>query len=99
MQLGKEDRARLLLSRYSQRWVKSVSRGSITVMLGGEPCGTPPLPPRHCPKWLCPCQYIEDHLHYKPQGCFALCDVWQQGSTSVIIPQGHSGPMAGLNLA
>ncbi|KAK3878943.1 hypothetical protein Pcinc_016482 [Petrolisthes cinctipes] len=73
MQLGKEDRARLLLSRYSQRWVKSVSRGSITVMLGGEPCGTPPLPPRHCPKWLCPCQYIEDHLHYKPQGECLWC--------------------------
>lgn len=67
-----QDRARMLLSRYSQRWVKSVSRGAITVMLGGDPCGGPPLPPRHCPKWMCPCQYIEDHLHYKPQGWWSV---------------------------
>nr|XP_045605734.1 transmembrane protein 268-like isoform X3 [Procambarus clarkii]XP_045605735.1 transmembrane protein 268-like isoform X3 [Procambarus clarkii] len=63
-----QDRARLLLARYSQRWVKAVVRGALSIVPGTNEVGiSPALPPRHCSTRQCLCQYIEDHLHYKPQ--------------------------------
>ncbi|MPC37818.1 hypothetical protein E2C01_031313 [Portunus trituberculatus] len=85
---GAADRARLLLARYSQRWVKAVSRGALAIAGAEGGAATPTshhVAPRHALTRQCPCQYIEDHLHYKPQGCFALCDVWQQGGSTVTI--------------
>ncbi|XP_047472842.1 transmembrane protein 268-like isoform X1 [Penaeus chinensis] len=91
-----QDRARILLARYSQRWVKGVARGSLSISTDASDSTSPPsLPPRHSSSKQCLCQYIEDHLHYKPQGCFALCDMWQQGSSSAL----QTGPQTGTNLA
>ncbi|XP_064078146.1 transmembrane protein 268-like isoform X1 [Macrobrachium nipponense] len=80
-----QDRARMLLARYSQRWVKAVARGSLSINQDASESTSPPgLPARHSSSKQCPCQYIEDHLHYKPQGCFALCDIWLQGSSNTV---------------
>lgn len=71
-----QDRARLLLARYSQRWVKAVSRGALAIT-GAEGTSTPNsshVAPRHALSRQCPCQYIEDHLHYKPQGECLICE-------------------------
>lgn len=70
-----QDRARILLARYSQRWVKGVARGSLSISSDASDSTSPPsLPPRHSSSKQCLCQYIEDHLHYKPQGlCKILC--------------------------
>ncbi|XP_064078149.1 transmembrane protein 268-like isoform X2 [Macrobrachium nipponense] len=69
-----QDRARMLLARYSQRWVKAVARGSLSINQDASESTSPPgLPARHSSSKQCPCQYIEDHLHYKPQGKCLIC--------------------------
>ncbi|KAK7081930.1 hypothetical protein SK128_006984, partial [Halocaridina rubra] len=58
----------MLLARYSQRWVKGAARGSLALgQNAGESATTAGLPARHSSSKQCLCQYVEDHLHYKPQ--------------------------------
>jgi hypothetical protein len=66
----KEQTAEKLLLRYSQRWVKEYARKRIDLSMALHTDGTtnvpPTLPPRHCATARCPCQYIEEHLRFKP---------------------------------
>ncbi|KAI1288354.1 hypothetical protein HDE_09437 [Halotydeus destructor] len=69
-----------LLLRYSQRWAKEFIRKRIELSMPLHPDGTgtlPPsaLPPRHCATARCPCQYIEEHLRYKPLTKCSLRDL------------------------
>ncbi|KAG0712340.1 Transmembrane protein 268 [Chionoecetes opilio] len=63
-----QERAKLLLTRYSQRWAKDFLRKRLdwafdaTARLEGL---APPVSPRHLPTARCPCQYIEEHLFVK----------------------------------
>lgn len=50
-----------------------MARGSLSIVVNAAD-SSPTMPPRHCPTRQCLCQYIEDHLHYKPQGlCKMVC--------------------------
>ncbi|XP_014253347.1 transmembrane protein 268 isoform X4 [Cimex lectularius] len=61
----KQERANLLLLRYSSRWVKLLVKRKLDL---GEGATDPALgPPRHCTLFACPCQFIETHLKYKPR--------------------------------
>uniref|UniRef100_T1JA03 Transmembrane protein 268 n=1 Tax=Strigamia maritima TaxID=126957 RepID=T1JA03_STRMM len=75
----KQERAEKLLLRYSQRWVKEYVRHHLDLHVDvhdrGE--GGPPTPPRHCIHARCPCQYIEEHLKYKPRGKFCGCSIFK----------------------
>ncbi|XP_054707873.1 transmembrane protein 268-like [Uloborus diversus] len=66
----KEKYAEKLFLRYSQRWVKEFVRKRLDLRLPLHPDGTvetgPPSPPRHCGSARCPCQFIEEHLRFKP---------------------------------
>ncbi|RWS25621.1 uncharacterized protein B4U80_04728 [Leptotrombidium deliense] len=66
----KEKYGEKLLLRYSQRWAKDFvrSRIDLNVPLHGDASTEPtiPIPPRHCPKSRCPCQFVEEHLRFKP---------------------------------
>ncbi|KAF8782000.1 hypothetical protein HNY73_012337 [Argiope bruennichi] len=66
----KEKYAEKLFVRYSQRWVKEFVRKRLDLRLPLHPDGTletgPPAPPRHCATARCPCQFIEEHLRFKP---------------------------------
>lgn len=68
--IQKEKYAEKLLLRYSQRWVKEFVRKRLDLSLPVHPDGFeepgPPVPPRHCAMARCPCQYIEEHLKFKP---------------------------------
>ncbi|XP_059478623.1 transmembrane protein 268 isoform X2 [Neocloeon triangulifer] len=66
----KQGRAEMLLLRYSQRWVKLLTRQMLP--LAGE--GVDSVAPRHCLQARCPCQFIEEHLKYKPAG--HCCDLF-----------------------
>ncbi|RWS07066.1 uncharacterized protein B4U79_04036 [Dinothrombium tinctorium] len=72
----KEKYGEKLLLRYSQRWVKGFvrSRIDLNVPIHGDASveSTAPLPPRHCQKSRCLCQYIEEHLRFKP---LAKCSI------------------------
>ena len=67
-----EGRGERLLLRYSQRWVKDFVRRrlDLKVRLHLESAASSgnwtELPPRHCIGSRCPCQYIEEHLRFKP---------------------------------
>ncbi|OQR73141.1 hypothetical protein BIW11_09929 [Tropilaelaps mercedesae] len=67
----KEKTAEKLLLRYSQRWVKSFVRKRLDLNVplhpenySAEPGS--PEPPRHCSMARCPCQFVEEHLCFKP---------------------------------
>ncbi|XP_064458176.1 transmembrane protein 268-like isoform X2 [Ornithodoros turicata] len=67
----KEKYAEKLLLRYSQRWVKEFVRKRLELNMPVHPDGLedgpiPPIPPRHCQLARCPCQFIEEHLRFKP---------------------------------
>ncbi len=64
----------LLLLRYSQRWVKHYLRKylSLSPDSGDQRPDVIRVPPRHLASSMCPCQFIEDHLHYKPSGKCSL---------------------------
>ncbi|CAB3368584.1 Hypothetical predicted protein [Cloeon dipterum] len=63
----KQGRAEMLLLRYAQRWAKLLLRQMLPLVADGEHA----MPPRHCLKARCPCQFVEEHLKYKPEGhCF-----------------------------
>ncbi|KAK3878941.1 hypothetical protein Pcinc_016481 [Petrolisthes cinctipes] len=63
-----QERAQLLLGRYSQRWAKDFLRKRLdwafdaAARLEGL---SPPPAPRHLPSARCPCQYVEEHLRHK----------------------------------
>lgn len=63
-----QERANLLLTRYSQRWAKDFLRKRLdwafdaTARMEGL---APPVSPRHLTTARCPCQYIEEHLFVK----------------------------------
>lgn len=58
-----QERALLLYLRYASRWGNQTMRGFIKVNSSVQPA-------RHCPQFMCPCQFIEQHLKCKPQGKF-----------------------------
>uniref|UniRef100_A0A1B6KN43 Transmembrane protein 268 n=1 Tax=Graphocephala atropunctata TaxID=36148 RepID=A0A1B6KN43_9HEMI len=69
----KQERALLLLLRYSSRWVKLLVRQRLDLSVDRAQ-GSPP--PRHCVSARCPCQFVEEHLKYKPRGklsCQQIC--------------------------
>jgi hypothetical protein len=59
-----------LLLRYSQRYVKQLARNELGLNTrlhsDGSTESNVQLPPRHCATARCPCQYIEEHLKFKP---------------------------------
>ncbi|XP_012260090.1 transmembrane protein 268 isoform X2 [Athalia rosae] len=68
----KQERAELLLLRYVSRWARHFSRHRLDLVIDSQErnrtvIGTS-VPPRHCVSARCPCQFIEDHLKYKPKG-------------------------------
>lgn len=70
-----QERGERLLLRYSQRWVKEYvcKRLDLSVDCYDRQEGEPPIQPRHCLSARCPCQFIEQHLRYKPRGKFCGC--------------------------
>lgn len=74
----KQSRAEKLLLRYSQRWVKEYTRHrlDLTVDVHERAHGEAPAAPRHCVHARCPCQFIEEHLKYKPRGKFCGCQLF-----------------------
>ncbi|XP_066263074.1 uncharacterized protein [Euwallacea similis] len=60
----KQERSTLLYIRYVSRWGRDRVRGLLQ--------SPPAVGGRHCPSQTCPCQFIEEHLHCKPQGSCCL---------------------------
>lgn len=65
-----QERALLLFLRYASRWGNQTMRGFIKVGVTE--------PARHCAPYICPCQFIEEHLKCKPQGKlkYLKCSYW-----------------------
>lgn len=80
----KEKRAEKLILRYSQRWVKEFVRKRLDLNVplhyelpgaDGNPAtfnSSVPIPARHCTTARCLCQYIEEHLKFKPLTRFSF---------------------------
>ncbi|XP_058809246.1 transmembrane protein 268 isoform X2 [Phymastichus coffea] len=72
----KQERAEMLLLRYASRWAHHFVRRRLELAVDSQLRGralatlNPNQPPRHCVSSHCPCQFIEDHLKYKPKGKF-----------------------------
>ncbi|XP_008547143.1 transmembrane protein 268 isoform X1 [Microplitis demolitor] len=68
----KQERAELLLLRYASRWTRQLVRHRLDLVVDSQERNRayvgPAIPPRHCVSARCPCQFIEDHLKYKPRG-------------------------------
>ena len=67
-----QERAQRLLMRYSQRWAKDYLRKRLdwTVDMDQrleEVDGPVATTPRHLTTARCPCQYVEEHIGWKPQ--------------------------------
>lgn len=70
----KQERAEMVFLRYSQRWAKEYVRRHLELSVdGAERGGFSMAPPRHCISARCPCQFIEEHLKYKPREACSLC--------------------------
>ncbi|KAJ9580806.1 hypothetical protein L9F63_024022, partial [Diploptera punctata] len=68
-----QERAEMVLLRYSQRWAKEYMRRHLELTVdGADRGGSSTSPPRHCIASRCPCQFIEEHLKYKPRGKCSL---------------------------
>lgn len=69
-----QERALLLFLRYASRWGNQTMRGFIKVGVTE--------PARHCAPYICPCQFIEEHLKCKPQGKlkYLKCGYWCSAS-------------------
>ncbi|XP_047118587.1 LOW QUALITY PROTEIN: transmembrane protein 268 [Schistocerca piceifrons] len=64
----KQERAEMVFLRYSHRWAKEFVRKHLELSVDGAGHGGfPSAPPRHCITSRCPCQFIEEHLKYKPR--------------------------------
>lgn len=76
----KEKYAEKLFLRYSQRWVKEFVRKRLDLRLPLHPDGSEesgmPSPPRHCSTSRCPCQFIEEHLRFKPHSKCNIRDLF-----------------------
>jgi hypothetical protein len=62
----------MLLLRYSQRWAKLFVRQLLPLVIDSADV----VGPRHCLQARCPCQFIEEHLKYKPSGKLTLKKVF-----------------------
>nr|XP_018902601.1 PREDICTED: transmembrane protein C9orf91 homolog isoform X1 [Bemisia tabaci] len=65
----KQERAVMLFLRYASRWTKLHARGRLVLNIDAGRGGHS-HPPRHCISSQCPCQFIEEHLKFKPRGNF-----------------------------
>ncbi|XP_025990035.2 transmembrane protein 268 isoform X2 [Solenopsis invicta] len=67
----KQERAELLLLRYASRWARHFVRRRLDLVIDSQERDRGVMglsvPPRHCVSARCPCQFIEDHLKYKPK--------------------------------
>ncbi|XP_014610926.1 PREDICTED: transmembrane protein C9orf91 homolog isoform X2 [Polistes canadensis] len=67
----KQERAELLLLRYASRWARRFVRRRLDLVIDSQDRNRSitglSVPPRHCVSARCPCQFIEDHLKYKPR--------------------------------
>ncbi|XP_044014850.1 transmembrane protein 268 isoform X2 [Aphidius gifuensis] len=66
----KQERAEMLLLRYASRWARCFIRHRLDLIIDSHERRTivgSTVPPRHCVSARCPCQYIEEHLKYKPK--------------------------------
>ncbi|KAL2735100.1 transmembrane protein 268 isoform X1 [Vespula maculifrons] len=70
------ERAELLLLRYASRWARHFVRRRLDLVIDSQDRNRSiaglSVPPRHCVSARCPCQFIEDHLKYKPRGKLTL---------------------------
>ncbi|XP_012539945.1 uncharacterized protein LOC105838730 isoform X4 [Monomorium pharaonis] len=68
----KQERAELLLLRYTSRWARHFVRRRLDLVIDSQERDRGVMglsvPPRHCVSARCPCQFIEDHLKHKPKG-------------------------------
>lgn len=71
-----QERAELLLLRYASRWARHFVRRRLDLVIDSQDRNRSitglSVPPRHCVSARCPCQFIEDHLKYKPRGKLTL---------------------------
>ncbi|KAI4478982.1 hypothetical protein M0804_011444 [Polistes exclamans] len=71
-----QERAELLLLRYASRWARRFVRRRLDLVIDSQDRNRSitglSVPPRHCVSARCPCQFIEDHLKYKPRGKLTL---------------------------
>lgn len=78
----RQERAEMLLLRYASRWLHNYVRRRLDLTVDSQdrtrmsPMATP-LPPRHCISARCPCQFIEEHLKYKPKGKLTLSNFFK----------------------
>ncbi|OXU26867.1 hypothetical protein TSAR_010608 [Trichomalopsis sarcophagae] len=78
-----DERAELLLLRYALRWSHHFVRHRLALAVdsqernGRNSIGISVQPPRHCISARCPCQFIEEHLKYKPKGKSTLCNFFK----------------------
>ncbi|XP_076316336.1 uncharacterized protein LOC143228834 isoform X2 [Tachypleus tridentatus] len=75
----KEKYAEKLLLRYIQRWVKEFvqKRLDLSIPLHGDrENGSLPCHFRHCTMARCPCQYIQEHLRFKPRNKFSFKELF-----------------------
>ncbi|XP_018371048.1 PREDICTED: transmembrane protein C9orf91 homolog isoform X1 [Trachymyrmex cornetzi] len=67
----KQERAELLLLRYTSRWARHFVRRRLDLVIDSQERNRGimglSVPPRHCVSARCPCQFIEDHLKHKPR--------------------------------
>ncbi|XP_012539943.1 transmembrane protein 268 isoform X2 [Monomorium pharaonis] len=67
----KQERAELLLLRYTSRWARHFVRRRLDLVIDSQERDRGVMglsvPPRHCVSARCPCQFIEDHLKHKPK--------------------------------
>lgn len=75
-----QERAELLLLRYASRWTRQLVRHRLDLVVDSQERNRayvgPAIPPRHCVSARCPCQFIEDHLKYKPRGKLTLRQIF-----------------------
>ncbi|XP_011304366.1 transmembrane protein C9orf91 homolog isoform X2 [Fopius arisanus] len=67
----KQERAELVLLRYAPRWARNFVRHRLDLVVDSQDRNRVIIgstaPPRHCISARCPCQFIEDHLKFKPK--------------------------------
>ncbi|KAL0273660.1 UNVERIFIED_CONTAM: hypothetical protein PYX00_006285 [Menopon gallinae] len=84
----KQERAEMLYLRYSSRWVRQFLRNLLELSVdSSDPGSYPRMSPRHCISARCPCQFIEEHLKYKPRDhCCVTYFGQATGFSSPVIP-------------
>ncbi|XP_025990033.2 transmembrane protein 268 isoform X1 [Solenopsis invicta] len=95
----KQERAELLLLRYASRWARHFVRRRLDLVIDSQERDRGVMglsvPPRHCVSARCPCQFIEDHLKYKPKGYppgFTWCAYLNEPASRFdMVPSYHLG--------